>query len=201
MLLALLALALPTAVLANSITTSVDYEFSGGTFNDNGHLGGNVVNVSSSMVNTIRVNGGGAMSASGPVQITMMLAGSSASSTSVVGGTITINAGGFDFSGTITGGAWTVGSTHHGGSFAFSIDADGTLKGVPTVMSLTTGGTTFAGSNPFGHGGTGRTPFESGDSFVSTASSTIPEPGTLSLLGTGFFGIVGLVRRRLRLYV
>jgi len=195
MLLALLALALPTAVWATSIT-SVDYEFSGGSFV--GLPGGNVISVSNSTVNTIRVNGGPAMSATGPVNIHMVLSGPSDSSQSITGGVIMVSAGGFAFSGTIVSGAWNVATTATGGSLAFSINADGTLNGVPTVMSLTTGGSAFMGPNPFAPGGSGHLRFESGDSFASTV---VPEPGTLSLLGTGLVGIAGLVRRRLRHHV
>jgi hypothetical protein len=33
---------------------------------------------------------------------------------------------------------------------------------------------------------------------VQGEASTIPEPGTLSLLGSGFLGLAGMLRRRLR---
>jgi hypothetical protein len=33
--------------------------------------------------------------------------------------------------------------------------------------------------------------------FAKTGSSVVPEPGTISLLGTGLLGLAGVVRRRL----
>jgi hypothetical protein len=37
-----------------------------------------------------------------------------------------------------------------------------------------------------------------GPNFLETSTSPTPEPGTLALFGTGLFGMVGMIRRKLR---
>jgi hypothetical protein len=109
---------------------------------------------------------------------------------------MSITGGTWTFVGTINpGGTWTETPATGGGSFAFTLAASGTLNGVPTTISITTGHSVSAGTNPFGTGGSGHVRFASGD---STAVTAVPEPGTLGLLGTGLVGIAGSVRRRFR---
>jgi PEP-CTERM motif-containing protein len=185
LLLALLALALPVAAWANS----VDFQFGGGVMSASGMT----VSVSST-VNSLSIGGGPFQSATGPVSISLMLSGSPASGESITGGSISITGGSWTFVGTINpSGTWTETPAIHGGSFAFIITASGTLNGVPTTISVTTGHTVFTGTNPFGAGGSGSVRFASGD---STAVTAVPEPGTLGLLGTGLLGMAGVIRRK-----
>jgi hypothetical protein len=90
--------------------------------------------------------------------------------------------------------------------FATADTIDLTLPhGVVSAMTISfvINGTTLAAMQPYKFGvhfcvgggtgcGTGRTGFAS-----NGPPSTVPEPGTLSLLGTGILGLAGFFRRRL----
>jgi hypothetical protein len=62
-----------------------------------------------------------------------------------------------------------------------------TVSGATVQLTINTGKGFFNGS----------TTISSGDTNFTTA--TVPEPGSLSLFGTGLIGIAGLVRRKLRM--
>lgn len=168
-LLALLAVALPTAALANSI----DYANSGSigttaTVSGSATAGGSLT-ISSVLV-AITPQGGSTITGSlGTVTVTTgTLVSTGPGTFSFTGGTIAIvnNSSVSLFSSTLTGGTVTV----VGGNTFVSYNLGGVV-----------GGFQITGSG-----------LVSGDTIVT------PEPGTLGLLGTGLVGLAGIVRRKLR---
>jgi hypothetical protein len=198
-LLALLALALPVAASADSVK-SVDFQFGQGIMLLSGADTVSVV----SAVDSISVNGGPFELATGNALITMTLNMSPAGNAMITGGGIFMEGDVNGFSGTIDpGGIWTVLGNGKTGAFVFGFQAFGELNGTPMALGVTSGSTVFTGGNPFAPGGSGQVSFNSGDTF---AQVQVLEPGTLSLLGTGgfgmgFVGIVGFLRRQLRTHV
>jgi hypothetical protein len=191
----LLALALPMAAFASS---SVDFTNSGGT------LTGTAAGLSLSGSELIAVNG---------------LAG---------GGLVTGDLGSVAFStGAMTGGNLQMGATFAaGGSFvitgtgSYGVLFNGSFSGPVTwtLITLANGthnytltgsltGTWYDGSTV--QGATvqltintgkgffnGTTTISSGDTNINTG--VVPEPGSLTLLGTGLIGLAGALRRKLK---
>ena len=96
------------------------------------------------------------------------------------------------FNGSFTGPAtWTLVTLANGthnytltGSLTGTWYAGGTVNGASVQLTINTGRGFF----------NGQTSVSSGD----TNLATVPEPGTLSLLGTGLIALGGIVRRKLR---
>jgi len=199
LLLAVLALALPTALFAGS---SVDYTNSGGMLS--GSSSGLTLS-GSTLIVANGLNGGGPVFGNlGTVTLTTgaLISGSLAQGGVFAGGgsfTITGNGtngipNGTVFSGTFDGPVtWTL-VTLSNGTHNYTLGPAGFTgmggSGVRTVgatnqLTINTGKGFFDGS----------TTIASGDSNLSLV---VPEPGSLGLLGTGLIGLGGVVRRKLK---
>ena len=202
LLLALLALALPMSVFASS--NSVDFTNSGGT------LTGSSSGLSLSGSALIAVNGlNGLGLVTGNLGNVTFSTGSFASGNMQNGGTL--NTGGSFVvwssgsnglpSGNLFNGSFTCSSTSPC-TWAMTTDAKGdhrytltadisgtwyngtTVAGTAVQLTISTGTKLFNGSITI----------SSGDTNIST----VPEPGTLGVVGTGLIGVVGMLRRKLK---
>ena len=196
---ALLALALPMAAFASN---SVDFTNSGGT------LSGSSAGLSLSGSELIAVNGlNGLGLVTGSLGTLSFSTGALTSGSLGMGGTF---AGGSSSSFVIDGNG--LGGIPTGAIFSGSFDgpvtwtmivlANGTHE---YTLTGTITGTWYNGSTVYGASvqltiNTGRgyfngsTRISSGDTNVTT----VPEPSTLSFLGTGLLGVAGLLRRKLK---
>lgn len=195
LLLAVLALALPTAVFAGS---SIDFSNSGGT------LSGSSSGLTLSGSVLFGVNGLNGMGlVTGNLGSLSFSTGALTSGSLQMGGTfaaggsftITGNGNGIPsgtlFSGTFsTPVTWTLVTLANGThNYTLTGTLSGTLEGGSTVQGVTVQLTINTGKGFFN----GSTQISSGDTNV-----TVPEPGSLSLMGTGLIGLAGMVRRKLK---
>jgi hypothetical protein len=198
--LALLALALPLAAFADS-SNDVDFTNSGGT------LTGSSAGMSLTGSELIAVNGfngegkilgglGGLSFSTGAMTSGSLQMGASFSG----GGTFDILSNGSQglpsgnlFTGTFSGPVtWTMVTLANGThNYTLTGAITGTWYNGQTVYGATVQLTVNTGKGYFN----GTTKISSGDTNVVT---TVPEPGTLGLLGTGLLGLAGLVHRKLR---
>jgi hypothetical protein len=194
LLLAVLALALPTAVFAGS---SVDYTNVGGTLSGSSS-GLTLTGSTLALVNGLNGAAGPHMGSVSFSTGALVSISSTGDYTFAGGGSFTVTGNGNGvpngtlFTGTFSGPV-TLMLLSKNANGTNTYDLHGNLSGMTASGYMTTGNTLQLVIN------TGKGPFN-GSTVISSGDTTVfvPEPGSLGLLGTGLLGLAGVVRRKLK---
>jgi hypothetical protein len=194
---ALLGLALPLAAFANSSTSWTDFNsLTPGSL----VTGGSTISLNGDLAATVGFNGGGLVAGSlGTMSFT------TGTLISSVNGVETFGSGGtFEITGNGSGGLPD--GVIFKGTFAGPVTettiGTGTIFPITVLTCLTQDGCSLKGTWYNGQRATGILMVYSGGGAITASASfqtsAVPEPGTLSMLGTGLLGLGVLVRRKLK---
>jgi PEP-CTERM motif len=205
LMLVLLGLALPMAAFANN---SVEFGNNGGTLSGSSaglSLSGSVLTsvyglnglglVTGNDLGSVSFNTGalisGSLSANNPGMVPSFFAGGAGSSFVITGNGSNGIPNSIIFSGTFSGPVKWSFMTEANGTHSYTLQGTltgtwyngTTVDGATVQLVYNTGKGFFNGSSPLGSGDT---------------NMTVPEPGTLGLLGTGLLGLAGVLRRKFK---
>jgi len=198
--LVLLTLALPVAAFANN---SVDFTNSGGTLSSSSE---GLSLTGSTLIAVNGLGGGGLITGTDLGSVTFSTGALTSGNLQMggafaAGGSFVITGNGTNgipnetlftgsFSGPVT---WTLVTLANG---THNYTLTGSLSGMWYNGQMVSGATVQLTINTGKGFFNGTTTISSGDTNIST--STVPEPGSLTLLGTGLVGLAGLLRRQMK---